>query len=246
MLYNLQFVGRSHPANLMHGIIPLVLLVTIEIAPLLCYYWEKLLPSVRLVTIVAICCLVSVGSASNLAVGMHPGLLDQALSGGNVESLFAQFGFGKGKGDVVLDTDPAGKADVLMPDGQTEWTNNFRAAVSAVRLRSARGERVAVLDNDDGGIYLASGVTPWDRYSPVLPLLLTAEDVARLQGRLERYEADTVFIANHKVSLSSSPNTLDVDEYLHKILDAHYRRVGEIGDFDVYVAPKKGGGNTTP
>ncbi len=71
----------------------------------------------------------------------------------------------------------------------------FQQVVSEMQRMAAPGKRIAVIANDDTALYVESGATPWSRYSPLLPTLVTKSMLAVVDKQLSEMPVDYVFLS---------------------------------------------------
>ena len=70
----------------------------------------------------------------------------------------------------------------------------FRLVVSEMQRITNQGNTVAVIANDDTSLYVASRATLWNRYSPLLPTLMTQSMLAEVNKELSTKPVDYVFL----------------------------------------------------
>ena len=90
---------------------------------------------------------------------------------------------------------------VTLPRSFQPKLQQYAPVIAEARQLDAQGKRVAILANDETWLYLASGATPWYRYSPLYPNIITKAQLDRAKSALLTDHVDYVFIE------SSPPNT---------------------------------------
>jgi hypothetical protein len=84
--------------------------------------------------------------------------------------------------------------DVCVPASQHPDTGPFLLAVSEMHRITNNGKTVAVIANDDTSLYVASRATLWNRYTPLLPPLMTQSMLAEVNGELSTKPVDFVLL----------------------------------------------------
>jgi hypothetical protein len=201
----LVFVGRSHPYNLYHAAVPVVVVVTLLLARL-----ASTLPLLARHSIVPAAALVvlALWLVTSPALGDYPTVLGGARA--------------RPAGGVYLF--PATRDTLLPPDAGFNATIVQQAAKRAAEL--AREGKVAVLhDRYDLPISLAAGIPVWGRYPALATMLVTQEQVDREVARLEQ---DAPL---HVLLQSPAP---DRWQPFRQSLLRTYTKVGETPNFEVW------------
>jgi hypothetical protein len=84
-----------------------------------------------------------------------------------------------------------------LPARAAESVAEFRAVTEAMAGYRASGKSVEIIHPFDPIFYLASGCPPMDRYSPLLPNLLTKDQLARAIDRFRSRATSRVVIQDH-------------------------------------------------
>lgn len=240
----LYFVGRSHPANLYHVLMPLFLLFGITAGGVLSRWYASASASLRAA------CAVAAGVAPLLALltdpsfQAYPSLLRPLVpirAGRNPYQYAGRVG-GAG-GDVPYGNIAGTNApDALLAPALAPFSGRFAAAVRAVAERGARGERVLIISQEDTQIYVAADIAPVLRYAPLLPLLSTNAAVERLENSLVgSRRPDAIFVIDPLMSQSLRHFNSELVEPLRGFVRRHYRFVGKVGYYEVYEALPAGG-----
>lgn len=245
----LIFVGRSHPANLSHCAIPLILLATICMGPPTLNFLDQIMAGLsgrhrignwatklHFGFGLMIAAIVLAFAVQNRYLFWHPSLLRSLLpfSAPNFSSLW---GFQNNiPPDTVYSRQPDALPDIILPASEQQRTTAFDETAHVVRAYKQKGANIAIVSNEDTTLYIATDVQPWGRYSPVLPLLLRWHDVSVLKQKLsDRVTApDVIFLVSAEGLRFSWPDTSDVAEELRRYIATEYSRVGTAGDYEVY------------
>jgi len=231
LLYELQFVGRSHPANLMHSIIPLIVLLTIELESVVCRlalpYAQRM--SLTGAAILALIVLV----AGNKEAQLYPSLLRQ-MAFGSRGNLFAAKGYSQQDTTDTVAQSWSGVPEFSLPPSYRPEIQLYDQTIALAHIQAQRGQRIADIENNDATFYLLAGAPSWERYSPLLPSLMTWSQTNRVKDRLAAGDADIVFTVN-KVGMEKAVYpTEDAWEILHSALPARYHLQTKVGQYEVW------------
>lgn len=234
----LLFIGRTHPLNLLHCIVPLVLLVTLQATPLLVRLWG-VYRSVRQARLLA--CLAGACAGlyffSNPCITTYPSLLRAALPS-RLPTAFDLSGYTKTGSDPVLGCGITGAPDSIVAPGEAKKAREFQEAVQALRKYRDPNQRILILSNEDTCLYQAADLPIWGRYSPLLPLLLTWEATQKLQNTLSGSSGsgapDVVFLETEAASLEDWPYSADILARLQPTVERRYSLVGGAGHYRIF------------
>jgi len=115
---------------------------------------------------------------------------------------------------------------------EVHYFQPFDGITAKMQLLSQGGNTVAVLDDSDTMLYLATGITPWPRYSPIIPSLSPRRLAVFLQ-KLKNSPPDYVLIrgtADHTRFFNSKVPWTAV----HGALPATFELNGHVGPFEVW------------
>ncbi len=228
LLTLIRFVGHSHPHYLFHLSVPFSVVVTMLLARLDQYFlglagarrlndgpragrfFQTMFPWGVLGSVV-------VWFFANPAVRTHPGILRSLLSDS------------RSPGGICLLHAPE---DVCgLPDEAKEFGRRFDATVSAIRGQLAAGRTVAILDDTDTIFYVASGATPWWRYSPCFSAIMRRSELDALQHAIATEGPQQIFIrpnGNHARRFAEE----DVWRAVHDTVQKKYQSEGTAGFFE--------------
>ena len=101
--------------------------------------------------------------------------------------------------------------------------------------RVTQGQSVAVISNSDTALTLASGASPWLRYSPVMPTIMKKSQLIQSNRVLSEAGANVVFI-QHELDddLDFTLHPTDVWKGFQKTLRKLYRFHHRCGPFEVW------------
>jgi hypothetical protein len=212
----LQFVNRSAYQNLFHSIVPFCALAIGLLAEIMrriaiqssrCRIAAALVPWAVLVLIV-------IGYAINPVVRQYPNLLSQWRNG----------------------RPPRGLSPMKDVRGVSAEREGFVRAFSAITQRMAAmraaGRPVAVLDWADTMFYLASGVPPADRYCPLVPALLTIEQIADAERRFGDRSFEYVVMPQRNFPAAGGA---DAYRGFRAIVDHNYDLQEQIGGYGIWI-----------
>jgi hypothetical protein len=131
-------------------------------------------------------------------------------------------------------------SDVCVAANESPNIVPFRRVADEMKAIARRGKTTAVVANDDTSLYVASRTTPWNRYSPLLPPLITKAMLADVDLQLSKKPVDYVFLmrldptdhSTHPVSLHIT--TTDSWTKLASTIHLHYQFDHRCGPFDVW------------
>lgn len=224
LCYLCQFVGRSHPFNLFHSSIPVVILIVVGIAACAervrrpAPHQYPILAARRNAApiLLAACVLVHIltlGGFRDYPNVLHP----------NWE-----------QSRVALGGPAYPGTGVRVPVELQGTDTDFKTVVTDARRLSQDGSKVLFLVNNDPIYYLASGATSQFRYSPLFPCLLTKSAQSIFERDFQRSRIDYVFVPPFDPSERNASHEWDIRRSLHRIVAANYRLDHRSGSFEVW------------
>jgi hypothetical protein len=208
----LLFVGRSHPSNLFHPMMPLAVVIVSLLSQFRTTVARSAQPS-SLGWIIAIASLAFLWSKPEFLA--YPSLLKSALT-------------------APAERDDVSRASVSI-DG-IKWTlrnylDNMREVAHAMKQLPVGDEDVAVLDDWDTLLDFFGDRAPWSRYTSLFHGLLTKEMVAQTQQELLQRRPRFIVIR-------SAPPPIwefkDIWTSFHQFVPQHYRLVMTIGAYEFW------------
>jgi hypothetical protein len=153
----LVFVGRSHPFNVMHEMVPFAVVLT----ALIVQGWQRLVgPSQRSFFPAAVATGLLLLLLTKPEFRRYPGLLGWAFDD-------------TPRTEISLILEPR---DICgLPRTDASAVEDFHNLISMLRAIAPDGKGVAVLDFYDTPIYCAARATPWFRYPSVVRMALTKQ-----------------------------------------------------------------------
>jgi hypothetical protein len=129
--------------------------------------------------------------------------------------------------------------DVKLPLDKEEWVQEFRVVQSELRTLVLSGKTVAIISDADPILYLAAGLTPSSRYSPLLTTLIRKTQLADTEARIARSApVDYVFLLKKMQPAEGGfrlmRKTEDSLERLRDVVSAAYQFDHTSGAFEVY------------
>jgi len=113
------------------------------------------------------------------------------------------------------------------------FIRQFEAVTKRIKKLSSSGKTVAILDDADTMVYLAAGVPPWPRYSPLFPSLITKKQLEGVKYQLMHKPPDYVFIfANEEHARYFEE--VDIWQEFRKSIEEGFLLVENVGPFEVW------------
>lgn len=231
----LLFLGRSHPFNVYHVMVPFSLMAT----AVACRAWGRLRPRVRdkgtpigpagragraathpLTVLAAVVLALSIGSH----FGYYPSWLHRIGHGAPPE------------GSCLIE-EPRDVCHLTYAP-RNEWrdmpmlVDDTRAVVAAAKRAAADGSSVAIFDDGDPILYLAADLPPWGRYSPILATILTMDQRRALLRELRERPPDYAFFAKKERWWGASG--ADVRRAVRAELARRFALRGHAGPFELW------------
>lgn len=226
------FIGRSHPLNLFHPIIPFCIVSTCAVA----WARERLLVapagrhkvSTRLIRSAPVVLpLVVVALILRSPSYRIYGSAFKSLGGGN-QAMYASLGTNPNGGCLLNELH-----DVCGLGAKEKHYFQPFDAITGKMLALAHGRnKVAVLDDSDTILYVATGIAPWPRYSPLIPSMAPRRLKVFLQ-KLKSSPPDYVLIrgtADHTRFF----NTKTPWTTVHAALPGRFELNGHVGPFEIW------------
>lgn len=223
------YIGRSHPLNLFHGIVPFCLIATMRLQAWLMPQTRDAVP-IRISGArwaVAVPFLILALLFANPNFRIYENLL-HSRSGDRSPQQGA---------DVCLFPD---SRDVCVPPEQADVALEFRTAAGELKKLSDAGKKVAVISNSDTSLCLAGNIKPFSRYSPVLATIISHTQVNRIEAQLAEKTADYVFLpADDPDSYAQSHGmeslaVSDAWQSLRQVIRLHYTFDHTCGLYNVW------------
>ncbi|MEA3186210.1 MAG: hypothetical protein QOD99_40 [Chthoniobacter sp.] len=228
LLVMILFVGRSHPSNIFHVLVPFGIVATVLVSQMhgrLATYAgqreratrEFCSPMTNLAPWSAFAAVV-LWLLINPAFRNYPGLL-QSMSDGAVPT------------GLCLLHDQHDVCD--LPPAASNYVAAFDATMRAIRERATGGQSLAVLDDTDTIFDLAAGVKPWWRYSPGFAAITRRTELDALESVLVNQSPHFVFIRANDFHARAF-NTEDVWREVHSIVERRYTLDSNTGIFQIW------------
>ena len=198
LFYLIYYIGRSHPYNLFHMSIPfsIVLVVTL--------HWITAAVASR-----------KIASGGALSIRKRAPI---ALAAAGAVLLIANPEF-RSYPNLLHSLNPSSSRqsecyfpsiqDVCVDKSEHASIVQFQSVVAEMERLTREEKRIAVIANDDTALYVASGATPWSRYSPLLPPLMTKSMLDEVDVQLSRRPVDFVFLLRADPSTYSSHSVVN-------------------------------------
>lgn len=190
----LIFIGRSHPANLSHPILPLGITLAIMCEAFVRSAWHSLPVRQRGVFVIAGVAVFGTMLIGNDSLFVYPNLFNTTVLTRFRPTILGLFGYHGDDQDIVFTSDAQGRPDIILPQWEAPLARLYQAGVRDARARSGKGENLAVVSNDDVTTYLAASARPSGRYSPLLPLLYRKQQIVEYIDSLRHGTTSTIFI----------------------------------------------------
>ncbi|HEX8832665.1 MAG TPA: hypothetical protein VF719_00620 [Abditibacteriaceae bacterium] len=232
----LKFIGRSNPLNLFQPIIPFclvsaclvsqwhryLLLQKIRTRPLAAH--QKLLLGSAL-PVAALCALVFMigGLPSFRAYG------SAFKQVGGSTLLYQRTDIDLAEGCLLQQVD-----DICgLPASEHHYFKPFDQLTNQLRVWAKQKHSVAVLDDSDTVLYLAAGIAPWSRYSPLFTSSGTPAKLQKLLQDLQQHPPDYALIRKDDRHTGFF-NTKRVWSEVHRALPRSFVRQSELGHFEIW------------
>jgi len=223
LCYLCQFIGRSHPDNLFHCSVSIIVLATVfgkavvEVVLLSTKHSQRQASIIRAAPAI-FTTLVIVNAVSASGFQDYPNVFHPAAEGaGSTRLGFALRGTG-----------------IRLPSGQGGFAVDFNlAAVDAAGIQRA-GHTVFFLVDNDPIYYLASGTMSRFRYSPLMQCLLTRSAQRQFEKQFTLERIDYVYAPTVEASGIYGDATHDVRQSLMQVVHSNYRIDHRCGQFEVW------------
>ncbi len=254
----LHFMGRSHPTNLHVGFLGFLLLGVTGLHTLTQYALrggQEYFAGIKITRIGwGACCLFGLFTWWHEPhVRAYPNCIRLLLKPDPPReiSLYIDDSGRKGDPHVAMWPRFVGHVDttaitlypgsgVTLPRSVLPKLQQYAPVIEEARQWESQGKKVAILANDETWLYLASGATPWFRYSPLYPNLMTKAQLTRAESALladrvdyvciEAATPSTTFVAWHPLALY----TTDVWRELRQFTARHYTFDHTAGIYEVW------------
>lgn len=214
----LYFVGRSTPYNLVRASIPFAFVVAIIGAGTTRFglrSWPSAARAARILAVVAVAAVL-VANPVFRSYQRHLALA------GTVQ------GDSLPPGDICLIEEPRDLCGLGPAFAQS--ADDVRRIASRLRTLAPSGRTVAVLDQTGPMFHLASGTTPWGRFSPLFHEMFDQDRLDSVQATFRQSPPDVVVIR-----AGEQPLFADVVSQFRVLLVERFVLDGRIGDFEIWL-----------
>ena len=225
----IQYIGRSHPYNLFHGVVPFCLIAAMRLQT-----W--MMPQSRGTILArisvarwtpAVPLLVLALLFMNPNFGIYENLLHSGLENRNSGQV----------GDSCLFPEIR---DVCVPTKQANVALEFQTVAGELKRLADAGKQVAVISNSDTSLCLAGNIKPFNRYSPVLATIISYTQLDKVEAQLAERKVDYVFLPSSDPDSYAQTHNMeslavyDAWQSIRKVLRAHYTFDHSCGLYDVW------------